>query len=114
MSSDEYDQKAQQAALQEKVIEALHEDEHINHFLYLGQDVTPALFEDTSFQERVTCVEMGLEEAIKRQDLSGIFQKMIACAREKNAGIDVPRNALQSIMDHARAYNDGKYKPKYN
>lgn len=113
MNADE-EKNAQLAALLENVIEALHEDERIDLFLYFGENLTEALMEDVSFHERVTCVQLGLEEAINGQELSGIFNRMLACAQQKNIARDVPEAAFEAIKEHAQDYRDGKYKPQLN
>lgn len=113
--TDDQNQKAQiEAALQEPMIDALHEDARIDAFLYNGETPDESMIEDVQFQKRATCIIAALEIAVARMDLSGIFADMAACAKAVDMDADVPQDALNAVKEHAEAYLDGKFKPTVN
>lgn len=114
MSKESDDQDAINAALQEPMIDALHQDERINAFLYNGEEPNDLMIEDMQFQRRVICIVAATDVAVADRDLSGIFADMAQCARAVGMDDDIPQQALAAVKEHAQAYREGKYKPTMN
>ena len=102
------DEEAQQAAMQEPMLNKLHEDPRIEKYLYLGLSPETIRNNDALFTQRAIWLTIATDQAVEGVDLKGVFNSMSKCLPNHP---EIAEEALEAIEEFARKYKRGEFKP---